>query len=138
MRSPLFGLVFLLYFLGGSFQLVFAQRINYFTLPAWTNVKKVPWHKSIYRFQEFKKGKITYTTGLELDYEFDLNYNVYNETMDFINTAGDTLSIINKGEIRAVKIGNKTFFHEYNSGYYEVLLRLPVALAFRNQFVLVI
>ena len=56
--------------------------------------------------------------------------------MDFINTAGDTLSIMNMGEIRAIQIGNKTFFHEYNSGYYEVLLRLPVALAFRNQFVL--
>ncbi|HET6543667.1 MAG TPA: hypothetical protein VFG46_24450, partial [Chryseolinea sp.] len=135
-RSPLFGIVFLLCLLGGSFQLVSAQSINYFTLPAWTNVTKVPWRKSIYRFQEFQKGKITYTKGFELDYEFDLNYNVYNETMDFINEAGDTLSIMNMGEIRAIQIGNKTFFHEYNSGYYEVLLRLPVALAFRNQFVL--
>jgi hypothetical protein len=136
MRSPLFGIVFLLCLLEGSFQLVSAQSINYFTLPAWTSVTKVPWRESIYRFQEFQKGKITYTKGFELDYEFDLNYNVYNETMDFINEAGDTLSIINKGEIRAVQIGNKTFFHESNSGYYEVLLRLPVALAFRNQFVL--
>ena len=64
MRSSLFGIVFLLCLLGGSFQLVFAQRINYFTLPAWTNVKKVPWRKSIYRFQEFQKGKITYTNGV--------------------------------------------------------------------------
>jgi hypothetical protein len=134
MRSSLFGIVFSLFLLGGSFQFVFAQRINYFTLPAWTNVTKVPWHNSIYRFQEFQKGKITYTWGTDLDFEFDLNYNVYLETMDFINSAGDTMSITNTREIRSIQIGNKTFFHENNSGYYEVLLPLPVALAFRNQF----
>ena len=136
MRSLRLGIAFLLCLLGGGFQLIFAQRTNYFTLPAWTSVTKVPWHKSIYRFQEFQKGKITYIRGTELDFEFDLNYNVYLETMDFINSADDTMSMTNTHEIRSIQIGNKTFFHEYNSGYYEVLLRLPLALSFRNQFIL--
>ena len=136
MRSSLLGMVFLFSLPGGCFQVVFAQTTNYFTLPAWTSVTKVPWHKSIYRFQEFQKGKITYIRGTEQDFEFDLNYNVYLETMDFINSADDTMSITNTREIRSIQIGNKTFFHEYNSGYYEVLLRTPVALAFRNQFFL--
>ncbi|HYI76432.1 MAG TPA: hypothetical protein VEW65_02365 [Chryseolinea sp.] len=127
-------LLFLLAMLDPPF--VYAQRTNYFTLPAWTNVSKVPWRKSIYRFQEFQKGKITYTKGFALDYEFDLNYNVYYEKMDFINLAGDTLSITNTGEIRSIQVGNKTFFHEASTGYYEVLVHLPVALAFRNQFFL--
>jgi hypothetical protein len=136
MRSSLLGIALLFSLLVGSFQAVLAQQTNYFTLPAWTTVTRVPWHKSIYRFQEFQKGKITYRWGTDLDFEFDLNYNVYLETMDFINSAGDTMSITNTGEIQSIQIGTKTFFHDYNTGYYEVLVALPLALAFRNQFVL--
>ena len=53
-------------------------------LPLLTNVSKVPWKESIYRFPAFEKGKITYNTGL-LDHEFYLNYNMYFEKMDFIS-----------------------------------------------------
>ena len=106
-----------------------------YTLPAFTDVSKVPWRQSIYRFPEFQKGKITYTRGFVLDYEFDLNYNIYYEKMDFIHSSGDTLSITNTGEIESIQVGNKLFFHDYNTGYYEVLVALPLALGFRNQFV---
>lgn len=119
-----------------SWQCLYAQRTNYFTLPAFTDVSKVPWRQSIYRFPEFRKGKITYTRGFEVDYEFDLNYNIYYEKMDFIHSSGDTLSITNTREIKSIQVGNKSFFHDYNTGYYEVLVALPLALAFRNQFVL--
>jgi hypothetical protein len=119
-----------------SWQCLYAQRTNYYTLPAFTDVSKVPWRQSVYRFPEFQKGKITYTQGFVLDYEFDLNYNIYYEKMDFIHSSGDTLSITNTREIKSIQVGNKSFFHDYNTGYYEVLVALPLALAFRNQFVL--
>jgi len=137
MKSPIFGFAFVLLLLGTADpRSACAQRSNYFTVPAQTEVLKLPWRNRIYRFQEFQKGKITYTKGFELDYEFDLNYNAYFERMDFIDSSGDTLCITNTEQIKSIQIGNTTFFHENTSGYYEVLLRLPVALAFRNQFVL--
>src|SRR5687767_14373307 len=117
-------------------QFGYAQRTNYFTLPARAEVLKEPWRDRVYRFHEFRKGKITYTKGFELDYAFDLNYNIYFERMDFIDSSGDTLCITNTEQIKSVQIGNTTFFYENASGYYEVLVALPVALAFRNQFVL--
>jgi hypothetical protein len=137
MQLPIFGFAFVLFLLATADpQFVYAQRINYFTLPAQAEVLKLPWRDRIYRFQEFQKGKITYTKGFELEHEFDLNYNVYFERMDFIDSSGDTLCITNTQQIKSIQIGNTTFFHENTSGYYEVLVRLPVALAFRNQFVL--
>ncbi|HEX6225953.1 MAG TPA: hypothetical protein VFZ52_16160 [Chryseolinea sp.] len=128
-------IIFLLIFLGCN-SIIFAQDTKQFVLPALTNVYDVPWRKHIYLFDEFQKGKITYTKGFELDYEFDLNYNIYFEKMDFIHSSGDTLSIMNTKEIRSIQVGNKTFFHDYNTGFYEVLVPLPLSLVFRNQFIL--
>ncbi len=137
MKLPNLGFAFVLFLLGTGYpKFVYAQRSNYFTVPAQAEVLKLPWRERIYRFQEFQKGKITYTKGFELDYEFQLNYNVYFERMDFIDSSGDTLCITNTDQIKTVRIGNTTFFHENTSGYYEVLVHLPVSLAFRNQFVL--
>jgi len=92
-----------------------------FRLPAFTDVSKVPWGDSIYSFSNFQKGRITYTKGFELDYLFDLNYNIYYERMDFINDAGDTLKITNTMEIKLIEVGAKLFFHDYNTGFYEVI-----------------
>ena len=107
-----------------------------FKLPALTDVSKVSWRDSVYFFPEFKKGKITYTKGFELDYLFDLNYNIYYEKMDFISATGDTLNITNTMEIKLIQVGDKLFFHDYYTGFYEVLSKQPVALAVRNKFVL--
>ena len=131
---PVVRVIFLLIFLAGNY--IFAQETNQFVLPALTNVYDVPWRKDIYRFDEFQKGKITYTKGFELDYEFALNYNIYFEKMDFIHSSGDTLSIMNTKEIRSIQVGNKAFFHDYKSGFYEVLVPLPLSLVSRNQFIL--
>lgn len=113
-----------------------AQQTDLLKLPALTDVSSVPWRDSVYRFSSFQKGKITYTKGFELDHEFDLNYNLYYEKMDFISSAGDTLNITNTREIKAIQLGDKWFYHDYKTGYYEVLLKLPVALAMKKQFVL--
>src|SRR5687767_2117630 len=131
-----FKICLLGWLLGTSAPVAYSQRVNYYTLPPLTDVAKVPWHQSTYRFPEFQKGKITYTKGFELDHEFDLNYNIYYEKMFFISSSGDTLSITNTREIKSVQIRNKSFFHDYISGFYEVILPLPVALVFRNKFVL--
>lgn len=109
---------------------------NQLRLPAFTDLSAVPWRDSIYRFSSFQKGKITYTKGFELDYELDLNYNLYYEKMDFISSDGDTLNITNTREIKAIQVGNNWFYHDYKTGYYEILLKFPVALAMKKQFFL--
>ena len=71
-----------------------------------------------------------------MDYEFELNYNLYYEKMDFISAHGDTLNITNTREIKAIQVGDTWFYHDHKTGYYEVILKLPVALAMKKQFVL--
>jgi len=115
---------------------VYSQGSSLLRLPALTDVSEVAWHNSIYLLPEFQKGKITYAKGFELDYQFNLNYNIYYEKMHYISSAGDKLEITNTRDIQYVQIGGKSLFHEYNKGYYEVILKLPVALAVRNSLVL--
>jgi hypothetical protein len=123
---------------GAGFQKIYSQFYsqsdNLLKLPALTNISSVPWKDSIYRFPAFEKGKITYATG-SLEHEFYLNYNMYFEKMDFISESGDTLNITNTREIKEIQIGHTWFFHDHKTGYYEVILKLPVALAVKNQFV---
>jgi len=64
-----FKICLLGWLLGTSAPVAYSQRVNYYTLPPLTDVAKVPWHQSTYRFPEFQKGKITYTKGFELDHE---------------------------------------------------------------------
>jgi|SRR5688572_22056294 len=122
--------------MGAAFEKIYSQPDNLLKLPLFTSISSVPWKDSIYRFPAFLKGKITYTTGI-LEHEFYLNYNMYFEKMDFISDSGDTLNITNTREIKEVQIGNTWFFHDYKKGYYEVRLKLPIALAVKNQFALV-
>ncbi|WP_276366000.1 hypothetical protein [Chryseolinea sp. H1M3-3] len=44
------------------------------------------------------------------------------------------MSITNTREIKLVNVGDVTFFHDYKTGYYEVVLELPVSLAVKNTF----
>jgi len=60
---------------------------------------------------------------------------MYFEKMDFISESSDTLNITNTREIKEIQIGHTWFFHDHKTGYYEVILKLPVALAVKNQFV---
>ena len=136
MHLTLLKIVALCSILAGScLQRAYSQPEEFLMLPALTDVSTVAWKDQIYRFPAFQKGKITYTTG-SLEHEFDLNYNQYFEKMDFISSSGDTLNITNTREIKAVSIGDRWFLHDYKTGYYEVILTLPIALAVKNQFVL--
>jgi len=117
-----------------SFQTLHSQPGNFLKLPQFADVLSVPWKDSIYRFPEFQKGKITYNTG-QLDHEFDLNYNLYFEKIDFISSSGDTLSITNTREIKTIQIGHAWFIHDYTKGFFELILDLPVSLAVKKQFV---
>jgi hypothetical protein len=121
--------------IGGAVESTFAQAEDLLLLPAASAISSVPWKDKVYRFPSFQKGKITYFTG-PLEHEFDLNYNLYFEKMDFISSSGDTLNITNTREIKAVQISDKWFFHNHKTGYYEVVLSLPIALAVKNRFTL--
>ena len=97
---------------------------------------RFPGDKVSIDFSNFKKAKLRTQKDLSLTMNFNLNYNMYYEKMDFIHSSGDTLCITNTREIKSIQIGNKSFFHDNNTGYYEVFVALPLALGFRNQFVL--
>ena len=57
--------------------------------------------------------------------------------MDFINDAGDTSGIHATNEIAVFEIGNHTFYHNYKTGYYEVLVTATISLAVKPRLSLV-
>ena len=71
----------------------YAQSSVLLKLPAHSDVSKVSWKDSIYRFSDFKYGRITLATGFSPEDTFRLNYNLYFAEMDLINRKGDTVQV---------------------------------------------
>src|SRR5215210_5503561 len=75
-------------------------------------------HKEIYRYPNFKEGKVYFLDGgLSVG---KLNYNFISEAMQFINPTGDTLSLADEATIKYITIENDTFY--YDKGYLEGLI----------------
>lgn len=114
-----------------------SQDSELLTLPRLRDVSQVPWKNEIYRLPGFQTGSITLATGFKLDHTLRLNYNIYYERMDFLKETGDTLSIGNPREIKLIEIGDHVFYHDYKSGYYEILVASTVSLAAKPRLILV-
>jgi hypothetical protein len=99
-----------------------------FLLPAHTHLNEVAWRDSIYLFDSFQAGRITFDTGFSPEQRLKLNYNLYFAQMDFINDDGDTLQIKPKKEIQLIEVDNNLFFYDPKVGYIQIVHRLPVAL----------
>lgn len=117
--------------------LAYAQEEGYLRLRRFQDVSQVPWKKEIYLFPDFQKGNITFATGFKLNNSLDLNYNIYYERVEFIRDTGDTLGIEALKDLKLVEIGNHIFYHDYKSGYYQVLTKSPVSLAVKPRIILV-
>lgn len=92
----------------------------------------VPEHER-YRYDHFQHGKVRFNDGNTI--VATLNYNFFNQEIQFINSSGDTLSIARKHVVDYVKIGKQLFYHYPTVGYLEVREEFPsIALAV-HQFV---
>lgn len=106
----------------------YTQTPGLLKLPAHTELKKVDWRDSIYRFPEFMRGRITFATGFSPEGTARLNYNLYFAQVDIINEKGDTLQVTPSKEVKLIDIGGHTFYYDDRWGYIEVLSNGPVAL----------
>jgi hypothetical protein len=109
----------------------YAQYSKLLKLPAHTDVTKMSWWDSVYRFQDFQYGKITYTSGVSSHDKVQLNYNLYFGRIDRINQKGDTVELKPR-KLRLVNIGERTFYHDNLKGYIEILVQAPIALGVWN------
>lgn len=120
---------FLLLLMVANFSIVYSQDSKLLALPRFRDVSGVSWKNEIYHLPEFQKGSVTLATGFKLKETLHLNYNIYYERMDFLQKSGDTTSIGNPQQVKLIEIGSRTFYHDYKSGYYEVLVESSVSLA---------
>lgn len=89
-----------------------------------------------YRFNEFQHGTVHFNQEKAITAR--LNYNFFNQEVQFINVNGDTLSIAQKYAIDRVRIGEQLFYHYPTIGYLEVLDRFPSVALVIHQFVQVV
>jgi hypothetical protein len=80
-----------------------------------------------YRYPEFVSGRVQFKNGIYS--ETWLNYNFLMGEMEFIKSK-DTLTIINKKDIRYVAVAQDTFF--YDKGYLELISGGPVRVALKQ------
>jgi hypothetical protein len=80
-----------------------------------------------YRYPEFVSGRVQFKNGIYSDTR--LNYNFLMGEMEFTKS-GDTLSIINKKDIRYVAVAQDTFF--YDKGYLELISGGQVRVALKQ------
>jgi len=80
-----------------------------------------------YRYPEFISGRVQFRNGIYS--ETKLNYNFLLGEMEFIRSQ-DTLSIINKKDIRFIVVAQDTFF--YDKGYLELLSGGPVKVVLKQ------
>lgn len=86
--------------------------------------------ESIYRFEEFKTGKVNLTNGKSTFVK--LNYNFLVEEMQFIDRSGDTLSLADPAAVKKITVGDHSFF--YNKGFLELIEDYhPVKLAIKQR-----
>lgn len=67
----------------------------------------------LYNFTEFHPGTILFKSGSYA--KALMNYNILNETLEFINPKGDTLAVADEANIKQVTLNNHTYY--YNKVY---------------------
>ncbi len=77
----------------------------------------------IYRYPQFRYGKAYFING---DVSAGkMNYNIFLETMQFIDPKGDTLVLANETQLNFISIDADTFYHN-SKGYVQQVADLSV------------
>lgn len=113
-----------------------AQDKDDFILGSNQRLSDVSWKDSIYLYSTFREGKITYDRGFTPQYSWNMNYNMYYESMSFINRKGDTVLLNNPPTLKLVTLGEDIFYLDKNFGYLQVLKAGNLTLAVRHYFLL--
>jgi hypothetical protein len=111
---------------------VHGQGARLYRLKQDQDVRTTDWRDSIYRFPEFRNGRVTFVAGRSPERKF--NYNFFSGNMDFINDEGDTLELVNSREVRLVTIGRHVFYYDPAQGYIEIILQMPLSLGVKEVF----
>jgi hypothetical protein len=108
--------------------IAFSQTTELITVKAGQSLYDL--HKEIYRYPDFKEGKVYFLEGgLSAG---KLNYNFVSGAMQFISPTGDTLSLADEPTIKYVTIEKDTFY--YDNGYLEGLINAgTVKLAIKQK-----
>ncbi len=107
----------------GSNTMSLAQNVRTLKVEAGTDVMYlVPEHER-YRYDHFQRGKVHFNNGNTI--AATLNYNFFNQEIQFINSTGDTLAIAQKYTVDYVKIGEHIFHYYPTVGYLEVQEEFP-------------
>lgn len=95
--------------------------------------KMLPNHQK-YQYPEFIPGQVIYATGQSATAR--LNYNLLLGEMQFIQPAGDTLSLAAEYTIKYIAIQTDTFYYAPKNGYLRVTAYYhPVKLAVKQSLV---
>lgn len=105
--------IFIFFFISNC---LIAQKNKPVTVKAGTRVIDYFSFQERYRYPEFLPGKVIFKNGIYS--ETMLNYNLLKGEMEFIKSL-DTLSIINKNDIKLVIAEQDTFY--YDNGYIELI-----------------
>ena len=126
-----------LVFLAIAAQNASGQDIEQLRLGRFESVSQTEWQDQVYLLPQFQQGTIIYQTGFKLDQTLNLNYNIYHERMEFLSDDGDTLGIKADHNIKLIEIGSHLFYHDYKTGFYEILSTETVSLAMQPKLILV-
>ena len=113
------------------------QDVEPLRLGRFEKVSQTAWREKVYLLPQFQRGTIIYQTGFRLNQTLDLNYNIYHERMEFLGEDGDTLGIKADKQIKLIEVGSHLFYHDYKTGFYEILSAASVSLVMQTKLILV-
>ena len=108
--------VMVLAFLAVNLSLLAQGKVT-FTVKAGESIADVLTPEDIFKYPDFIKGKVLYTSGSYT--ETLLNYNKVLGEMQFINSRGDTVIIANPEDISFISLPEDTFY--ISEGYLEAI-----------------
>jgi len=89
-------------------ELCFAQTSNSFLVKAGMSISESVPATELYQYAEFKNGILLFKSGDKS--QGKLNYNRYFDEMQFIDPAGDTLSLADEATIKLIVVEQDSFY----------------------------
>ena len=111
---------------------VYGQNSSLLFIPAGKNISDVATAEQIYRFPNFKKGKVYFRDGRINS--GDLNYNYLNGEIEFIAANGDTLAIIKDQalNIKYIELDSAIFYYD-KTAYLEQVANFETGKILKRQ-----
>ena len=109
------------------------ESVQVYRLKAWTTMAMHEWRDVIYRFHDFQEGRIVLPGGFSPTHVLRLNFNLYQERVEYITEKGDTAVLEISDQIKSLNVGDLVFYNDPPKGYVEQMNHTPVALGAMHQ-----